>query len=82
MARVANRVRQGGHNIPESDIRRRFESGLKNFLNLYQPLTDGWWLYDGSRIPPAIIAEEENGQMQISQPDLYDQICTSVKRTP
>ena len=82
VARVANRVRQGGHNIPELDIRRRFESGLKNFFDLYRPFADGWWLYDGSRIPPATIAKEEEGQVQVSQPDLYDQISKIVKGNP
>ena len=35
MDRVAGRVRQGGHNIPEALIRRRFEAGLRNFFQLY-----------------------------------------------
>lgn len=79
VARVANRVRQGGHSIPETDIRRRFVLGLKNFVDLYRPLTDGWWLYDGSQVIPAIIAKEEDGQVQVSQAELYAQISRSVK---
>lgn len=82
VARVANRVRQGGHNIPEPDIRRRFESGLKNLFDLYCPLADGWWLYDASRLPPTTIAREEGGQLQIIQNDLFDQIQQSVKGKP
>ena len=31
IARVADRVRQGGHDIPESVIRRRFVAGFYNF---------------------------------------------------
>ena len=38
--RVASRVLQGGHNIPEVDIRRRFDSGLRIFFDLYQALAD------------------------------------------
>jgi len=48
IARVAERVRQGGHNIPESIIRRRFESGLKNFEQTYQPLVDVWLQFDNA----------------------------------
>ena len=38
--RVQERVRSGGHNVPENIIRRRYEIGLKNFWKLYQPLAD------------------------------------------
>jgi predicted ABC-type ATPase len=46
--RVANRVRAGGHDIPEDVIRRRFDVGLRNFFELYQPLVHHWELYDYS----------------------------------
>ena len=44
--RVAERVRQGGHNIPEATIRRRFEAGLRLFAERYKVLVDEWVLYD------------------------------------
>ena len=43
--RVANRVVQGGHNVPEADLRRRFQLGLQNLFTLYQPLCDTWNVY-------------------------------------
>ncbi|MDE2420199.1 MAG: zeta toxin family protein [Gammaproteobacteria bacterium] len=46
--RVAYRVSQGGHNIPEETIRRRFVAGLNNFHQLYKPLVDAWLLFDSS----------------------------------
>jgi predicted ABC-type ATPase len=46
--RVARRVRQGGHNIPEEDIRRRYESGIRNLMNLFLPIVDKWSIYDNS----------------------------------
>ncbi len=46
--RVADRVRQGGHNIPDAVVRRRYHRGLANFLHLYRPLATSWWLYDNS----------------------------------
>jgi predicted ABC-type ATPase len=48
VARVAERVKMGGHKVPEETIRRRYHSGLKNFFNLYQPLADTWRMYDNS----------------------------------
>ena len=54
--RVAERVRVGGHDIPVEKIRRRFDRGRKNFLNLYLPRADGWRFYDASMDVPRIIA--------------------------
>ncbi len=57
IARVRQRVREGGHNIPEPVIRRRFASGLSNFETLYKPLVDEWALYDNSGGEPILIEE-------------------------
>jgi predicted ABC-type ATPase len=55
--RVRQRVAQGGHDIPEGIIRRRFQRGLENFHKLYRPLADSWQLYDASEWPPVLVAE-------------------------
>src|ERR1700752_1069993 len=46
IARVAARVKQGGHNVGRAVVRRRFESGLKNFRSIYMDLVDTWEWYD------------------------------------
>ena len=79
MSRVTNRVRQGGHNVPETDIRRRFDGGLRNFFRLYRPLVDAWWLYDASRLPPPIIASEEAGILTVLDDDLFHVVQQNVK---
>lgn len=57
VARVAERVRRGGHDIPEATIRRRYRAGIRNFFNLYQPLAYRWDVYDNSLLgQPARIA--------------------------
>jgi predicted ABC-type ATPase len=53
--RVAQRVRQGGHDIPEKTIRRRFTKGIDNFRSIYSPLVDGWALYDSSGDTPILL---------------------------
>ncbi|MGH8122884.1 MAG: zeta toxin family protein [Rudaea sp.] len=55
IARVAQRVRQGGHDIPEPVIRRRFAAGLRNFRHLYAEKVDAWALYDNSGPQPVLI---------------------------
>lgn len=74
VARVANRVKQGGHNVPPEDIRRRHGAGVRNLFGLYRPMLDGWWLYDTSRLPPKLIAYEERGQLIVKQKRLYRRI--------
>jgi predicted ABC-type ATPase len=60
VARVAARVAQGGHNIPEQVIRRRFDSGLRNFNNIYRALVSSWILYDNSGPVPRQISAGDN----------------------
>jgi len=60
IARVAQRVRQGGHNIPEAVIRRRFAAGIENFRNLYAPQVDSWALYDNSGAEPILLDWNES----------------------
>ena len=55
IARVAERVRQGGHNIPEDVIRRRFEAGRRNFERHYRAAVDAWALYDNAGEEPVLI---------------------------
>ena len=57
--RVRLRVSQGGHNIPEIDIRRRFDRSWDNFQKLYKELADSWSVMDTSRNYPIIINESE-----------------------
>lgn len=56
VARVALRVQAGGHNVPETDICRRYERGRRNFFELYAPLANTWELYDNSISEPRLVA--------------------------
>lgn len=60
LARVAQRVKQGGHNIPEPVIRRRFDAGLKNFETLYSDRVDAWALYDNAGPHPQLLDWKES----------------------
>ena len=42
VARVQERKRKGGHGVPETDIRRRFDRSLRNFWLTYRFLADDW----------------------------------------
>ena len=55
LKRIASRVAQGGHDVPRTDVLRRFKRGLENFVALYQPLADSWELYDNSGSVPVLL---------------------------
>ncbi len=57
ISRVRQRVKAGGHNIPEPVIRRRFKMGLSNLDMLYKPLVDEWAVYDNSGEVPELLEE-------------------------
>jgi len=61
IARVANRVSQGGHHIPDEVIYRRFKTGIWNMRHLYLPLADTAAIYDNSGEQRILIADRESG---------------------
>ena len=60
VSRVARRVLQGGHNISEDIIRRRFKAGLENFHKRYSKVVDSWAFFDNYGIEPKLIDWSSN----------------------
>jgi predicted ABC-type ATPase len=66
VARVTERVRQGGHGVPEAVVRRRFAAGLKNFFGVYRDILDTWQAFDNAaETGPRLIASGRKGQEAI-----------------
>ena len=63
--RVALRVASGGHSIPEETIRRRYDRGRRNLIELYLPLADQWAIFDNSTQPSQPVAESMDQQSSI-----------------
>ena len=75
LGRVAERVRSGGHHVPEKLVRRRYEAGLENFFRLYQPLLDTWWFYGTTQAgEPQMIAASRLGELDTIQSALWQGI--------
>jgi len=72
--RIADRVRKGGHTIPEGVVRRRFHKGLNNFIKIYRPLLDSWFIIDNSRETSQMIAFERNGVRKVIAPEIFAKI--------
>lgn len=74
--RVAERVRMGGHNVPEDIIRRRYHAGIRNFFELYRPLADTWFFYDnsGAGRPKLLTYGEREQTVLVNDPPLWHTI--------
>ena len=59
--RVGDRVKLGGHDVPEEVIRRRYKAGLRNFFEIYQALAATWIIYDNSATVPRVVADGQRG---------------------
>ncbi len=77
--RIKDRVREGGHNVPVEDVRRRFVRGVNNFFELYEPLFDSWMLFDNSKAKPLLIAKRKNGHMELNNEELFRIIQGSAR---
>ena len=64
IARVALRVRLGGHHVPEADVRRRFERSRRHWLQDYLPLADEWGAWDNQTPPPRQIADSQTHTLE------------------
>lgn len=73
LARVAARVRAGGHDVPRGAIVRRFDRGRRNFFVRYRPIANSWRLYDASPAegPRIIAAGGSAGPVRIADDALW-----------
>ena len=60
VSRVAERVRQGGHSIPEPVIRRRLVAGLRNFTQHYRQAVNLWMMFGNAGSKPVLLDEGTN----------------------
>ena len=74
IARIKDRVAEGGHNVPVEDVRRRFVRGINNFFKLYESLFDTWTLFDNSRAKPLLIAKRKNNHVELGNAGLFKMI--------
>lgn len=74
LLRIKQRVAAGGHNIPESDVRRRFGRASRNLFKIYRSLADNLHFFDNSTPKPVLVAEEANGSIKIFNPQVFSQI--------
>lgn len=69
--RVAERVAHGGHDIPATDIERRFPRSLRNLLNEFSKRVDSCSCYMNDQGSPVLVYEQHGGTRIIERDDYY-----------
>lgn len=72
LTRIRRRVLDGGHNIPERVVRRRFHRSIQNFLAYYRQLGDSWILFDNSGATPTVVAFDKHSESRIVNQAFYE----------
>ena len=78
LARIRERVADGGHDVPVGDVRRRFRRGIYNLFRFYRPLLDSWMLFDNSSAKPSLIAREKAGKLVIKDRYSFEKILCYI----
>lgn len=79
VVRVKQRVMLGGHDVPELDIRRRFDRSIANFWNIYRELADFWLLVYNSGTKPENVAFGDRVHSIVQIDDLFEKYFSRLK---
>lgn len=77
VSRVKTRVEEGGHDIPEDTIIRRYYAGLRNLFQLYLPLIDNWMIIDNSLRTYKFIAEMDSSKFEVIENELWNNLTNT-----
>jgi predicted ABC-type ATPase len=73
--RVAQRVKRGGHHVPEATVRRRYAAGLRNFFQLYRPLAQSSQMIHNGQMRAQLVASGRRSTVQVIRlPQVWRQI--------
>lgn len=78
LLRIKDRVRLGGHNVPEADVLRRFDRSVSNFFQLYRPLADAWTIIINREVEPEKIAYMEHGEIYVLNSAEYNKMTERI----
>jgi predicted ABC-type ATPase len=77
--RVRERVRSGGHDVPEDTIRLRYTRSLRNFWAAYRYEADSWFVYDNSASVPVLLGAGRNGdEPLVAEPEAWREFREEV----
>lgn len=71
-SRVRERVKHGGHDIPDDTIERRYPRIMHNLAKIYIPLCDEVVCYDNSRPEYVPVFEQDGKVLRIFNQNIYE----------
>ncbi len=82
LKRIRARVKMGGHDVPAKIVRRRFKRTFDNFIHLYMPLADEWYIVDNTNTKrTSVIAQSVNQKIQVFEPRIFKKFFNDVDST-
>ena len=78
LARIKMRTQLGGHNVPKTDVVRRYKRSLENFNDLSKVIKD-WKLYYNGGTKFQLVARHNSKNLEIINPTLYNKVCKVKK---
>ena len=79
LQRIKGRVLEGGHDVPDAIVRRRFKKTLWNLFHVYDQLLDQLMIFDNSSEEPRALFEKTKHQNQIFDQELYNRVLNEAK---
>ena len=78
--RVAQRVKEGGHNVPTDVIRRRFQLGIANLVNLFIPICDTTHVWNNTKGEAQLIAKltAATGELAIIDQNMWNHLLQII----
>lgn len=77
--RIKNRVRLGGHFVPDEDVRRRYYRSKQNFWLTYKNLAGDWSLFNNpSSGDNQLVAVGFKDNYSVESEELFSQFLTDV----
>ena len=78
--RVKKRVKNGGHNVPEEDIIRRYYKSIIKFWNEYRFMVDEWTLFfNGYDYAPIIVSFGVQDKYEVINKQIQDKFNSILK---
>lgn len=78
--RVAERVRYGGHDIPQADIKRRFPRSLANLFDDYASVCDLVVCHDNTNDEPIVVFEQSGDDLIVHDQQRYDHLRREARQ--
>ena len=78
--RVAQRVKEGGHNVPTDVIRRRFQLGISNLVNLFIPICDSVHVWNNTKGEAQLVAKQttETAGLEIIDKNMWNHLMQKI----